>query len=543
MGTKFNWNHIYEYYINKGFGMFLLNNISSCIIGILIALAPVIIFGCIDLSKITSSNKLSDIIYPLSEGFRRSNILVVLCTVIFLLFCLIKVIQFLICIPKFYRIHKYFATIGISDHELSVLEWNDVFDTIIANDSDDNHTILSVAQEILRYDNYICALIMSPSILTWKLPRMNKLQQFPMSRFFFYILKLVLSGAVLDSNGCSLVNGVQSVRRAKITNTLTFRFRFVGFILFILSPFVLLFELLYLFFHYAQAFKDSPDSLSFRRWTPQAKWRIREYNELPHLFNKRLSKSYEFANIYLNLFPSGFVQPLLRILSFLTGAFLAILFVIGLLTDAGHLLQLNVFGDKSLTWVLSIAASIYGICKVSITPNSHPYTPNEALTEVEKYIHFDFRDKNNLANSWTTYKTFSSMFQPVLKQAIFELLSVILNPILFFFVMPLKAPSIVEFIHKNSYEHQTLGWICLFSSFETDNKDSFFIPPEQEEKLNRSRINFGNFSQNNDLLINFQDTDSIINAGTFAPRVSSPMINQDTTEPLIEDEEEPFQII
>ncbi|KAH0785295.1 autophagy protein [Histomonas meleagridis] len=406
--------------------------------------------------------------------------------------------------------------------------------------------MLSVAQEILRYDNYICALVSDPSILTWKLTKSNTAEQFPMSDFFFYVLKLTLTGVVLDSNGCSLVNGVQSVRRLKITNTLSFRFKFVGIILLIFSPFVLIFELLYLFFNYAQAIRNSPDSLSRRRWTTQAKWKIREYNELPHLFNERISKSYEFANVYMDLFPSSIVQPLLKLLSFISGAFIAVIFVIGLCTDSGHLLNIKIFGNKSLTWALSIAVSIYGVCKVSITPDSHPYTPNEALTEVEKYIHYDFREQSNSANSWITYSTFASMFQPISKQICFDLFSAILTPLLFTFVMPMKASQIVDFINKNSIEHPKLGWICAFSSFESaDGKSQFFVPIEQRQKLQQSMMNFkgGDNGDNSKPLIEFDEPKDLINAGIFAPRTTSPTMNKEySNEMLIEDEGEMLQI-
>ena len=216
----------------------------------------------------------------------------------------------------------------------------------------------------------------------------------------------------------------------------------------------------------------------------------------------------------MDLFPSAIVQPLLKLLSFISGAFIAVLFVIGVFTDSGHLLSIKIIGNKSLTWALSIAVSIYGVCKVSITPDTHPYTPNEALTEVEKYIHYDFKEQNNSANSWVTYSTFSSMFQPISKQICTDLFSSVLTPFLFTFVMPMKSSQIVDFINKNSCEHPTLGWICAFSSFENiDRKSHLFMPIEQRQKLHNSIIHFdGSEKINADIskpLIDFEEPKSI----------------------------------
>ena len=224
----------------------------------------------------------------------------------------------------------------------------------------------------------------------------------------------------------------------------------------------------------------------------------------------------------MDLFPSAIVQPLLKLLSFISGAFIAVLFVIGVFTDSGHLLSIKIIGNKSLTWALSIAVSIYGVCKVSITPDTHPYTPNEALTEVEKYIHYDFREQNNSANSWVTYSTFSSMFQPISKQICTDLFSSVLTPFLFTFVMPMKLAQIVDFINKNSCP--SLGWICVSSSFEiADEKSHLFIPIEQRQKLHNSMMHFDGCENINadssKPLIDIGEPNELINAGIFAPEL------------------------
>jgi autophagy-related protein 9 len=381
--------------------------------------------------------------------------------------------------------HRYFGhCLKISDSDLSVLKWSEVVSQILRSEPDEHKSALVIAQEILKYDNYISALVSDPSILTWRS------YPIPMTRFFFYWFKLSLTGLVLDATGGSLVNGASAVRATPVSRQLRLRFLFYGVLLLIATPFLFCFELLYLIFHYSQAIRTAPGSLSLHRWTPQAKWLIREYNELPHLLAERIAKSYEFANYYMDLFPSPLMQPILKIVAFFSGMFITILFVAGLLTDSVALLTLEAFHGKSFAWLLSVLASIYGICRVSIAPEIHPYTAEECMEVIEKHVHYDFRDKQNSAQSLVAFAKFSSMFRPIIFHFGMELLSVILNPILFLFALPSKAEEIVNFIAKNSVKHSQLGWICKSSVFESDPENP--IPfDDRSRKLERSMRYFG----------------------------------------------------
>lgn len=55
----------------------------------------------------------------------------------------------------------------------------------------------------------------------------------------------------------------------------------------LLSPFLIAFLLIYFFLRNGEAFYHHPSSLGARRWSALAKWRLREFNELPHLITHR----------------------------------------------------------------------------------------------------------------------------------------------------------------------------------------------------------------------------------------------------------------
>lgn len=525
--TSHTWTDIYEYYYRGGLIMMILDGLASLIIGMMISSFPIIIFGCCDFSKLDSTTKLTDFISSFPVGWKRTPILIKICSIIFYSFNVIQLLQILIALPRFISLKKYYSNkLGIPDSDLAVIEWNDVVESVLLNDSRQKVSVLEIAQEILCYDNYMCAIVSDPSILTWKLPFQKSVSYYPMSRFFFYLLQLALTGTVLDKEGRSLVNGAQSIRSQHIATQLQFRFRFIGVILFIISPFVLAFQLLYLFFHYAQAIRNSPDSLSLRRWTPHAKWILREFNEYPHIFKKRIASSYLPANMYLNQFPSTLLQPVARTLAFISGAIICSIFVIGVYSDIGKIMNVVIFGDKTAAWLLAILATIYAVCHSITYIEPQLLTPEDALSEVEKQLHYDFKDKTNSPISWKTQQNLSEFFQPIWRQMIQELFSFMTNPFIFTFCLPFKANSIVDFIRTHSTQVNEIGWISSFSAFDEDGDHKFGGSPGQRDKLRRSMANFDqrNFVPEPNPLLESFDNDLFIQNSSTPSRAESPLL-------------------
>ena len=80
------------------------------------------------------------------------------------------------------------------------------------------------------------------------------------------------------------------------------RFVMVGIAHLALLPFMLIFMVVSFFLQNAQQFRSSGAYLGPRQWSPLALWKFREFNELPHVFDERIRKSYAPANEYLRLF-------------------------------------------------------------------------------------------------------------------------------------------------------------------------------------------------------------------------------------------------
>lgn len=78
------------------------------------------------------------------------------------------------------------------------------------------------------------------------------------------------------------------------------------------APFIVLYLVAYCFFRYFEEYHQNPATLGSRQYTPLAHWKFREYNELPHLFQRRCHQSYEHARCYMEQFPNHAAALLAR---------------------------------------------------------------------------------------------------------------------------------------------------------------------------------------------------------------------------------------
>lgn len=110
------------------------------------------------------------------------------------------------------------------------------------------------------------------------------------------------------------------------------RFIFMGVLNAVFAPFIVLYLLMFSFFRYfevspkstveklkyfaqslaIQEYHKNPSAIGSRQYTPYARWKFREFNELPHLFDKRLDESYEAAKQYIDQFPKEITALTMR---------------------------------------------------------------------------------------------------------------------------------------------------------------------------------------------------------------------------------------
>ena len=216
-------------------------------------------------------------------------------------------------------------------------------------------------------------------------------------------------------------------------------------------------------------------ALFFSHGVLASRWTFREFNELPHFFERRMGPSYESTETYLKLFTqSTIVTTLGQLLVLIGGSLGAILVTFAALNDA---ILLNVkIGDYNLLWYIGMLGVIYSGGK-ALQPSSDlrpRYIRNifgemeAALAQVATYIHY--YPEVWKARAWDrgTYKAVSSMFQYKAKLFVHEVVSVILAPVVLCFSLPKCADCICEFVMAIKAEVPGAGDVCGYSTFNFD---------------------------------------------------------------------------
>jgi autophagy-related protein 9 len=86
-----------------------------------------------------------------------------------------------------------------------------------------------------------------------------------------------------------------------------------------------------------------------RQWDALALWHFREFNELPHVFERRISLSYEHAGRYVRRFHSPATSVGARGVAFVSGSVVAVLVALTVAVDDAFLFHVAV-GHHNLLW-------------------------------------------------------------------------------------------------------------------------------------------------------------------------------------------------
>lgn len=163
------------------------------------------------------------------------------------------------------------------------------------------------------------------------------------------------------------------------------RFFVVGAVHFLLLPFMLIFFMVNFFLENVSQFHSSKAYLGPRQWSPLAIWQFREFNEMLHVFEKRINKSYEPANAYVGSFSNLYLATVSRCVAYISGSFIAVLLLASVIDEA-ILLYVHT-GEHNLLWYLGICSAVYAAARSGVpdeTTKVHQSSPEELVDRVSK---------------------------------------------------------------------------------------------------------------------------------------------------------------
>ena len=351
---------------------------------------------------------------------------------------------------------------------------------------DDPTGHLVVAQRIMRRENYMIAFV-NGGLLDLALPRLpprlwplTLLTNHPANErpiFFSKSIEWSVYFCVLNY----MFNHSRKVRPAFYCDSSSLRKRFVlcGVAHAVFMPFLLFFVTLHFFMSNVYDWQSTKEYLGPREWSSSARWTFREFNELPHSFERRMEPSYKSASAYLDLFgrPSPFKVALARLLVFISGSLGTLLLAFATMNDA-ILLHVKI-GDRNLLWYAGMLGACFSVGKGMLPKSTNPHFGharrnliddlNSELEKLATHTHFLPDFWRGRAADARTKKAFASMFK--FKASLFadEILSIMVAPIILCVSLPRCADKLCKFVRESKVEVPSLGDVVGYSTFDFDS--------------------------------------------------------------------------
>lgn len=476
---KGRWNHIenldeffiriYEYHRNNGFVCILLNEIFELIQFVFVVLFTSFLVLCVDYDRLFNHKfpTFSTVVH--FHKVQHMEPAIVVCLVIAFIFWLIRLARIVVHFFKLMEIRAFYKNaLRITESELTNLQWQDVQNRLIEVQKvhqmcvhKEELTELDIHHRILRWKNYMIAM-QNKSVISgsYSFPFVG--ERAFVTEGMKYNLKLILfwgPGSPFQNNWKLREEYRNPGNRFVLANRLSRRIFWIGIANFVLSPFILLWVILYSFFTYAEMVKREPDSFGARRWSSYGRLFFRHFNELDHELHTRLSKAYEPASKYMNLFVSPFMAIIAKNLAFFAGALFAVLTIFTLLDK-------DVLLAEHVLTAIAVLGILIRICYIFIPGENTVWDPEQLLKQIVSHTHYIPDEWKGKAHTKEVREKFSQLFQYKAEYVLQELVSPVITPFLLCFNLRYKALDIVDFFRNFTVDVVGVGDVCSFAQMD-----------------------------------------------------------------------------
>ncbi|KAK4124205.1 APG9-domain-containing protein [Parathielavia appendiculata] len=475
---------VYDYYLGNGMWCILVERALHLVNVAFVAVLLTFLSQCIDYGKLRGSQKLSQIL--VSQCTKNMSGLWNFGLWMFSFYFIWKLVQYLLDIRRLLNIRDFYLyLLDIPDEDMQTITWQEVVARImtlrdinpktasaltqtqrrwVGGQSKERLDASDIANRLMRRENYLIALVNKDILnLTIPLPFLRNRQLF--SRTMEWILMFSILDFVFDESGQVNQEFLKPGRRGELGLKLRGRFIFAGLMVLILSPFLAGYLLVVYFLMYYHEIQRNPSVLSSRTYTPLAEWKFREFNELPHLFRKRLDMSHPFASHYIDQFPKAKMEMLARTVAFISGA-LATVLAIASVADPELFLGFEITPDRTVLFYTAVFGSVWAFARGSISEENSVFDPEYAMRNVIQYTHYEPDHWEGRLHSADIKQEFSALYK--VKVAIFieEILSILTTPFVLFSSLPKCSDQIIDFFREFTVHVDGLGYVCTFAEFD-----------------------------------------------------------------------------
>lgn len=476
-------HEVYQYYVQHGIWSIILSKVISQLTELFVFSFAILLMTCIDYSKVPSSKSISDV--WISQGVAKAGWFINAAVFFFTIYWLFKLANNIRATFRLFKMHDFFQhVLGISDSDIQTVSWVRVVEGLISvqdanietarpsstvkkylgyNNPQQRLNAESIANRLMRQDNYYVAMYNKDIIdFTLPIPLLGPRQFY--SKSLEWNIDFCLTNFIFDEQGSIRPFCLDVKNRTANVETLSLRLQFAAVTSVVVAPFTIFRFCIMYFFRYYTEFTRNPARVSARTFTPFAEWKIREFNELDHLFQRRLRQAHPFANEYLKQFPKDKIDQAWRFIAFISGAFAAVLTVATLL-DPELFLGFEVTPGRTAVFWLTIMVGIFGVAHGSLPDETEVHDPVLHLKEMLMYTHYMPAHWRSKLHSNEVRAEFSALYQMKIMVFLEEVMSLILTPWILWRNSGKQCEKIIDFFREHTVHVEGIGNQCNFAVF------------------------------------------------------------------------------
>ncbi|XP_020573036.1 autophagy-related protein 9 isoform X2 [Phalaenopsis equestris] len=342
--------------------------------------------------------------------------IIVGCMIILTIYGLFNFLKFFVQFKNTLKIrHFYYYSLNVTDREMRTSPWPTILEKVVRVQKERQLCVVKelsahdIVMRIMRKENYLIGMLNKGVLalpISWWVPGAgpsviskatgNKYHLI-LPKTLEWTLNWCIFQSMFDSKFC--------IRRDFITNPSLLRKRLmvVGIVMFVISPCLVIFMLVYLFLWHAEQFYNHPRTASSRRWSNLSKWIFREFNEIFR---------------------------------------------------------------RNLFWYAAIFGTVTAIARAVVTDELHVLDPEGAMAFVFQQTHYMPKRWRRKENSDTVRAEVETLFQYTAIMLLEEMASILITPFLLVFVVPERVDDILQFISDFTVDVEGVGHVCSLSLFD-----------------------------------------------------------------------------
>ncbi|KAJ2222228.1 autophagy protein atg9 [Coemansia sp. RSA 485] len=468
---------VYAYFAGKGALAIVLSRVLQLVTLAFVVALSTFVFGCIDHAKVRKQRSLSEVVVPqCTSRFSWTTSSVLYC---FAAFWLAQMIRAAMDVPSLLEIRAFYTEVlGITPADISTAAWHEVVSRMVKlRDAEIREyrgltksrilgyrlTADAIVNRIMRRENYMIALF-NKDVLNISIPGLGRQQV--LTKALEWNLSFCLMSYLFDERGQLRHRFLKESNREILTKGLRRRFQFMAAINMMFAPFIVVFLVLYTFLRYFDELYHEPGTIMSRAFTPYAKYKFRNFNEVPHSFHRRLSSAHPKATLYLSQFRNDALITVARFVSFIAGSFTALLLLLTVF-DNELSLEFEITPHRTVLFYIGLFSAILATSRGMIPTDEQEYLHpawiiRDALEDLQ-YMEPGWRGK---LDTTQVRREFEALFSYKLLIFAHELLGVLTAPFVMLISLPKCAESVVDFFREFTVHQGGLGYVCSFATFD-----------------------------------------------------------------------------